>query len=49
MIYFAAVLSSIFRTYRRCPNCKKLQHFKDKKKGDIVTCKKCSYEFILKS
>jgi DNA-directed RNA polymerase subunit M/transcription elongation factor TFIIS len=48
MIYFAAVFSAIFSTYRRCPNCKKLQHFKSKKKGDSVTCKKCGHEFVLK-
>jgi len=47
MIYLAAVLSAIFSIYRRCPKCKKLQHFKNKKKGDTVICKKCSHEFIL--
>ncbi|HBR21980.1 MAG TPA: hypothetical protein DD713_05345 [Nitrospiraceae bacterium] len=47
MIYYLAALLNIFNFYRKCPRCKKVQHFTDKKKGDSVTCKKCGHEFVL--
>jgi DNA-directed RNA polymerase subunit M/transcription elongation factor TFIIS len=47
VIYIVAVVSAILKTYRRCPNCRKLQHFTSKKKGESVACKKCGYEFVL--
>jgi len=48
MPYFSAVLSAIVHLYTQCPHCKKIQHFKGKKKGDTVRCKKYGHEFVLK-
>ncbi|GER93021.1 hypothetical protein A45J_0752 [hot springs metagenome] len=48
MLYYCPILLSIFSHYRRCPRCKRAQHFKGKKKGDTVHCKKCGHEFVLR-
>lgn len=48
MIYFPAILSAVVGTYKKCPQCKKIQHFSGKKKGSTVTCKKCKHQFVLK-
>ncbi|MDI6745089.1 MAG: hypothetical protein QMD07_06905, partial [Thermodesulfovibrionales bacterium] len=45
---FFIVLLGAMGSYLRCPSCKKLQHFKGKKKGDTVICKKCGHEFEVK-
>jgi len=48
MLYFFAILSALLGLYRKCPKCEKIQQFKDKKKGDNVTCKRCGHKFTLK-
>jgi predicted RNA-binding Zn-ribbon protein involved in translation (DUF1610 family) len=48
MIFPIAVFEALLRFYVSCPKCKKIQHFKGRKKGDSVACKKCGYPFVLK-
>jgi len=46
MLYFIPLLSALMG-YKKCPQCGKMQKFNDKKRGDIVVCKKCGQELVL--
>jgi len=48
MIHFVAIIDALLGFYVACPKCKKIQHFKGKKKGDSVTCIRCGLHFELK-
>jgi|GEM_PF-5586891 len=48
MIHVSALIAAPVSAYRKCPRCGKFQLFRGAKKGDLVTCTKCSHQFVLR-